>query len=163
MSWSMGLATTTFAASRGPEHDGYGFAPSACQRRGRFLGSCCPSDLRPAFSATARDLVVSLHWRAPNTRLESSRHRDRQSGADIAVEWLIGAPAGMSLNPENSSTGWPSFGERFKINPGLYSSLDERRGSGQPAHSPSPESQHEIAAHGTWIGGTCQMRLRFRG
>src|SRR5258707_5938395 len=73
------------------------------------------------------------------------------------------APAGMSLNPENSSTGWPSFGERFKINPGLYSSLDERRGSGQPAHSPSPESQHEIAAHGTWIGGTCQMRLRFRG
>ena len=35
------------------------------------------------------------------------------SGVDT-VEWLIGAPAGMSLNPENSSTGWPSFGERFK-------------------------------------------------
>jgi hypothetical protein len=25
--------------------------------------------------------------------------RDRQQGADIAVEWLIGAPAGMSPNP----------------------------------------------------------------
>jgi hypothetical protein len=24
---------------------------------------------------------------------------DRQQSADIAVEWLIGAPAGMSLNP----------------------------------------------------------------
>jgi hypothetical protein len=36
--------------------------------------------------------------------------------AYIAVEWLIGAPAGVSLNPENSSAGWPSFGERF-INP----------------------------------------------
>ncbi|WP_208610754.1 hypothetical protein, partial [Bradyrhizobium shewense] len=33
--------------------------------------------------------------------------------ADIAVEWLIGAPAGMSITPENSSAGWPSFGEHF--------------------------------------------------
>ena len=28
-------------------------------------------------------------------------------GANIAVEWLIGAPIGMSLTPENSSTGQP--------------------------------------------------------
>jgi putative transposase len=26
----------------------------------------------------------------------------------------IGAPAGMSLTPENSSVRWPSFGEHFK-------------------------------------------------
>ena len=31
---------------------------------------------------------------------------DRQSGADIAIEWLIGAPAGMSLTPENSRPCW---------------------------------------------------------
>jgi hypothetical protein len=34
--------------------------------------------------------------------------------ADIAVEWLVGAPVGTSLTPETSSISWPSFGERFK-------------------------------------------------
>jgi hypothetical protein len=29
----------------------------------------------------------------------ATTQRDRQSGADIAVEWLVGAPAGMSLKP----------------------------------------------------------------
>jgi hypothetical protein len=47
--------------------------------------------------------------------------RDRQQGADIAVEWLIGAPADMSLTPENSSAGWPRFGEHFKIRRGFSS------------------------------------------
>jgi hypothetical protein len=51
---------------------------------------------------------VEITMKSPATQ------RDRQSGADFAAEWRIGAPAGVSLTPENSSISWPTFGEGFR-------------------------------------------------
>src|SRR3954447_21256593 len=55
-------------------------------------------------------------WRIGVETTTKSDHiaRSARQAADIAVEWLIGAHAAMSLTPEISSAGWPRFGERFK-------------------------------------------------
>src|SRR3954469_18060958 len=68
----------------------------------------------------------------------TSPWRGRQQGADIAVEGLIGPPAGMSITPENSSSSWPSFGERFKPTARTNSDLDKTWGQGHARRSAFP-------------------------
>ncbi|MGY4298650.1 hypothetical protein ACVWXN_006745 [Bradyrhizobium sp. i1.4.4] len=51
-------------------------------------------------------------WRRDYNEVRAPQ-RDRQQGADIAVEWLIGRPRRHEHNPANSSASWPSFGEHF--------------------------------------------------
>ena len=99
----------------------------ACQK-GVVLDFSCPSKPKDnsfiqSFNGKFRSEWLNAHWflnfddAGQKIQRSPAPQRDRQPSADSAVERLIGAPASMSLTPENTSSGWPSFGERFRQRP----------------------------------------------
>jgi len=76
---------------------------AAAQAEGLFHGKlrseCLNSHDSVALTTHGRKWRISVEMTRPDPIARSAQ------GADIAVEWLIGAPAGLSLTPGDSSTG----------------------------------------------------------